>query len=92
MDEAFRRRYRERADQDLGGVRTALEAAGLTVTASVLEGRPAESIVAEAEKESGTLIAMSTHGRSGVSRSVLGNVTDRVVQQSGDPVLVIRAV
>ena len=35
-------------------------------------------------------IAMCTHGWSGLGRWVLGNVTDRVVRYSGDPVLVIR--
>jgi nucleotide-binding universal stress UspA family protein len=37
------------------------------------------------------LIAMCTHGRSGVTRWVLGSVTERVVRYSGDPVLIIRA-
>jgi len=37
------------------------------------------------------LVAMCTHGRSGVGRWVLGSVTDRVVRHSGDPVLVMRA-
>ncbi len=91
MGEASRRRYRERADQDLSGVRTALEAAGLTVTASVQEGRPAESIVAEGEKESGTLIAMSTHGRSGLSRWMVGSVTGKVLHASRNPLLIVRA-
>jgi len=33
---------------------------------------------------------MSTHGRSGVGRWVLGSVTEKVVQNSRDPVLVVR--
>lgn len=91
MDEPARRRYRERAEDHLSGVRTALEAAGLTATASILEGPPADAIVTEAEKESGTLIAMSTHGRSGLSRWMVGSVTDKVLHASRNPLLVVRA-
>jgi nucleotide-binding universal stress UspA family protein len=36
------------------------------------------------------LIAMSSHGRSGVGRWVLGSVAEKVVQHSRDPVLIIR--
>jgi nucleotide-binding universal stress UspA family protein len=37
------------------------------------------------------VIAMSTHGRSGIGRWMLGSVTEKIVQHSRDPVLVIRA-
>ncbi|HEY1232723.1 MAG TPA: universal stress protein [Candidatus Binatia bacterium] len=43
-----------------------------------------------AQKTSDNIVAMSTHGRSGMGRWVLGSVTDRVVSYCGDPVLVIR--
>jgi nucleotide-binding universal stress UspA family protein len=33
---------------------------------------------------------MSTHGRSGIERWVLGSVTEKVIHHSRDPVLVIR--
>ncbi len=36
------------------------------------------------------LIAICTHGWSGIDRRVLGKVTERVVRHSGDPVLIIR--
>lgn len=61
------------------------------VTCSVEIGKPAEMIVDKASAQQGTLIAMATHGRSGVGRWVLGSVTDRVVRHSGDPVLVVQA-
>jgi nucleotide-binding universal stress UspA family protein len=41
-------------------------------------------------KTPNNLIAMCTHGRSGVRRWMLGSVTETVVRHSGDPVLVIR--
>jgi Universal stress protein family len=37
------------------------------------------------------LIAMTTHGRSGVKHWVLGSVTEKIVRHSGDPVLVMPA-
>jgi nucleotide-binding universal stress UspA family protein len=54
-------------------------------------GYGAEEIIALARKTPDNFIAMSTHGRSGVTRWVLGSVTERVVRHSGDPVLIIRA-
>ncbi|MGH7846607.1 MAG: universal stress protein, partial [Candidatus Binatia bacterium] len=61
------------------------------VSAVLLEGYGAAEIIEFAKKTSANLVAMCTHGRSGVGRWVLGSVTERVVQNSGDPVLVIRA-
>lgn len=70
-----------------------LREAGLTsVEECVLRGNPAEAIVDLALATPDNLVAMTTHGRSGLGRWVLGSVTDRVVRHSGDPVLVVRAV
>jgi nucleotide-binding universal stress UspA family protein len=61
------------------------------VTSALLEGFAAGSIIDLAQKTPQNLVAMCTHGRTGVGRWVLGSVTDRVVRHSGDPVLIIRA-
>ncbi|MSQ13410.1 MAG: universal stress protein [Dehalococcoidia bacterium] len=50
-----------------------------------------EAIVAEAAKEPDTLIAMSTHGRSGIGRWVLGSVADKVLHGTLSPLLLYRA-
>ncbi len=69
-----------------------LKAQGLAnVSTVVLGGFGAEKIIEVAQQGSETLVAMCTHGRSGVNRWVMGSVTDRVVRHSGDPVLIIRA-
>jgi len=60
------------------------------VSILALEGRGPEEIIDLAQKTSDNIVAMSTHGRSGMGRWVLGSVTDRVVCYCGDPVLVIR--
>lgn len=69
-----------------------LQAEGLgRVSYLLLEGDAAGEIVDMARRIPDNLVAMCTHGRSGVGRWVLGSVTERVVRHSGDPVLVVRA-
>jgi len=55
------------------------------------EGLEADEIISMARHTPDTLIAMCTHGRSGVKRWMLGSVTETVVRHTSDPVLVIRA-
>jgi nucleotide-binding universal stress UspA family protein len=55
------------------------------------EGFAADEIIALGRKTPDSLIAMCSHGRTGVKRWVLGSVTEAVVRHSGDPVLVLRA-
>jgi nucleotide-binding universal stress UspA family protein len=54
------------------------------------EGFPADEIMTLGRKLPDNLIAMCTHGRTGVGRWVMGSVTETVVRHSGDPVLVVR--
>jgi nucleotide-binding universal stress UspA family protein len=60
------------------------------VSSVIAEGKGAEEIIDLAQRTPDNMVAMSTHGRSGIGRWVLGSVTDRVVSYCGDPVLVIR--
>lgn len=50
----------------------------------------ADVIVEEARRVPGTLIAMTSHGRSGLMEVMLGSVALRVVRGAGAPVLVYR--
>lgn len=61
------------------------------VTCATKEGFAGDEIIALGRKTPGGLIAMCSHGRSGVKRWVLGSVTETVVRHSDDPVLVVRA-
>jgi nucleotide-binding universal stress UspA family protein len=61
------------------------------VSFTLTEGKGPEEIIDLAQKTSDNLVAMSSHGRSGIDRWVMGSVTDRVVSYSGDPVLIIRS-
>jgi nucleotide-binding universal stress UspA family protein len=53
-------------------------------------GDAASAIVEAATAEAADMIAMTTRGRSGLARGLLGSVTDRVIQISQAPVLVMR--
>ena len=55
------------------------------------EGEPAETIIDWARGSPNSLIAMCTHGRSGVKRWALGSITEKVIRHSDSPVLVVRA-
>ena len=84
-------RTEEAANSYLGDVaRRVEEEDGLNVRWQVLRGDAGNAIVEYARDLPDNLVAMSTHGRSGLGRWVLGSVTDKVVRSSGDPVLVVR--
>jgi len=75
----------------LGGVAKRLEHEGIRVETSVAIGYAAETILDAAKQGSVDLIALSTHGRSGPERSILGSVADAVVRHADRPCLVIPA-
>jgi nucleotide-binding universal stress UspA family protein len=69
-----------------------LQSEGLEKVSYVVpQGDGAGEIISFARETPDNLVAMCTHGRSGVGRWVLGSVTDRVVRHCEDPVLVVRA-
>ncbi len=63
---------------------------GLTVDWVAREGDPAAVVAQEAEARGVDLIAMGTHGRSGLAHLFLGSTAERVVQHSPCPVLTVR--
>jgi nucleotide-binding universal stress UspA family protein len=63
----------------------------LKVSTTVLFGKAADNIVEYAEKNGIDLIALSTHGRSGLGRWVFGNVTDKILHTGNAAVLVAHA-
>jgi nucleotide-binding universal stress UspA family protein len=64
---------------------------GVKIKWEVVMGGEAESIADYARKNEVDLIIIATHGRSGVSRWVMGSVADKVLRSSCVPVLMIRA-
>ena len=57
----------------------------------LLDGEPNEEIVGYAKRGDISLIAMMTHGRSGVKRWLLGSTIDKVIRETDRPLLIIRA-
>ena len=64
---------------------------GMAVNVETPQAEPAQAIIENATQDPGTLIAMSSHGRSGLSRWWMGSVTDKVLHLTDNPLLVIRA-
>ncbi|MFB6134258.1 MAG: universal stress protein [Halanaeroarchaeum sp.] len=91
LSEEFVERHEEKARENARRLLGRAEDAGVDAETTVLEGAPHEEIVAYAEDEAVDLIAMGTHGRSGVARVLLGSVTESVVRNAACPVLSVRA-
>jgi nucleotide-binding universal stress UspA family protein len=84
-------RRKAAAMEYLDAVGRPLREKGLKVSRAVLSGLAAEEIIDYARDNGIDLIAMSSHGRSGIGRWVFGSVTDKVVHAGDTPVLVVRA-
>ena len=63
---------------------------GMTIRSEVKFGNAAEEIVSFADEIKADMVAMATHGRSGLGRWVLGSVAERVVRSGNTPVLLVR--
>jgi len=68
-----------------------LRSKGINVKTRAETGKAAEEILRVADEIKADLIAMSTHGRSGLSRWAFGSVTDKILRVSNLPILVVRA-
>ena len=79
------------AAEYLAPVAEELRGRGLKADWKVLEGGAADSILTFARESGGDLIAMTTRGRAGLERALLGSVADSVVRHSPCPVLVVRS-
>jgi nucleotide-binding universal stress UspA family protein len=65
--------------------------AGVIVHAAVRYGKPAAEILNHIADNKVNMVAMSTHGRSGLSRLIMGSVAEEVVRNAGVPVMLVRA-
>ncbi len=81
----------QESEKYLEEVEQGLKGGGLRVSTVVRYGHAAEEILDHAAFAGVDLIAMSTHGRTGVGRWVLGSVTEKVLRASSTPLLLVRA-
>jgi nucleotide-binding universal stress UspA family protein len=82
---------RERVMDYLTKSGESLKSKGVTVKTIVSTGNASEEILRAADQIKADLIAMSTHGRSGLRRLAFGSSTDKVLRGSRIPVLMVRA-
>jgi nucleotide-binding universal stress UspA family protein len=82
---------RKAAETGLAKEAANLKDSGVKMGSIAAEGDPADAINTEAAKVAETLIVISTHGRSGVGRWVMGSVTDKKVREANHATLVIRS-
>ncbi|WP_135827226.1 universal stress protein [Halorussus ruber] len=67
-----------------------LDTLGVSYETDVVQGNPAPTIVNYAERYDQDLVVMPTHGREGISRYLIGSVSEKVVRLSSVPVLTVR--
>ncbi len=80
------------AEEYLASALKRLEQQGVkNLETHVWYGPPAAAIVEAAQVQKADLIVMSTHGRSGLGRLILGSVAESVLRGTRTPILVIRA-
>ena len=72
-------------------VQTKLEQQGIRVSTTIMQGQPVEAILAVAAQENADLIAIASHGRSGLGRVFYGSVAAGILQRVDRPLLIIRA-
>lgn len=63
---------------------------GLRLSTTLTSGEPADEVIVRAAAHGTDLVVMGTHGRTGLSRAILGSVTEKVIRQAPRPVLAIR--
>ncbi len=80
-----------RAENYLSEIRVLLEAEGHSVSTTAMRSSPAEAIMAQASIDPSALVVMSTHGRGGIARWVLGSVADKVLHTLPNPMLIVRS-
>ena len=68
-----------------------LRGRGAIVKTMVAAGNPAEEIIKATDEIKADMVAMSTHGRSGISRWAFGSVAAKVLRGANVPVLTVRA-
>lgn len=82
---------RQRAEASMEPAQQRLQSSGLTVNLTALRGPAAEIIMSQAGIDPEALVVMSTHGRGGITRWVMGSVTDKVLHTIPNPMLIARA-
>jgi nucleotide-binding universal stress UspA family protein len=87
----FLPKTREEAENYVRDLERRLSDQGARVRGRVMEGPAAAAILDAAREEGATMIAMTTHGRGGLARWVMGSVAEKVARASEVPVFLVRS-
>ena len=79
------------AREDLEPIVEELKAKGIDVQVDVMIGTPAEVILQQSIDFDASLMIMGSHGKTGLSRLLMGSVAEAVVRKAGIPVLIVKA-
>ena len=73
----------------LASVEAPLKQRGVKISSAITADSPAEAIIDYADSGKIDIIAMTTHGFSGIKRWVFGSTTEKILQAASKPILVI---
>jgi nucleotide-binding universal stress UspA family protein len=81
---------RREAEEYLAPIAASLRSQGVDAAWSIRRGRPAQEILTAASEGGADLVAMATHGRTGLGRLLFGSVAEAVLRHAPVPVFMIR--
>jgi universal stress protein A len=87
----FEEQAREDAQQELRRLRDRIRGTGVPTHTVLIQGYAPDHIARAARRLRCDLIVLATHGRTGLTRMLLGSVAEAVVRQAPCPVLTVRA-
>jgi nucleotide-binding universal stress UspA family protein len=79
------------AESYLNGLKGEFKEKGIASSSCVVEGAVVEAIIDAAKREDADIIAIASHGRSGLSRAFYGSVAAGILHSADRPLLVIRS-
>lgn len=88
VPEVAKKRAQEKAETALADVQGSLEAAGVRAHVFGAYGDPAEELLSAIERHEAELLAMTSHGREGLSRWRFGSVAEKVLREARCPLLI----
>jgi nucleotide-binding universal stress UspA family protein len=89
IPDSYQEDVRERSDKELAQQLT--DVADLVIVRKTIDGGAAEGITDYAKDNDINMIVMGTHGYTGLSRMLLGSVTEKVVRSASCPVLTVHS-
>ncbi len=91
LDEAAHENLRQEAEDYLKGLVGEFNTKGLRTKFLIAEGPVVQAIIQVAEQEGADLIAMASHGRTGLARVFYGSVAAGILHQVNRPLMLIRS-